>query len=74
MKNELLKKEEQLLIDLREQSLRMLEKLKANNQNPDFDFERAYYVIQRIFHNELDYLNREPDDYYELYMDAYYSN
>jgi hypothetical protein len=74
MKNELLKKEEQLLIDLREQSLRMLEKLKANNQNPDFDFDRARYVIQRIFHNELDYLNREPDDYYELYMDTYYSN
>jgi hypothetical protein len=74
MKNELLKKEEQLLIELREQSLRMLEKLKANNQNPDFDFERAHYVIQRIFHNELDYLNREPDDYYELYMDIYYSN
>ena len=74
MKNELLIKEEKLLIELREQSLRMLEKLKANNQNPDFDFDRARYVIQRIFHNELDYLNREPDDYYELYMDTYYSN
>ena len=74
MKNELLKKEEQLLIELREQSLRMLEKLKANNQKPDFDFDRARYVIHRIFHNELDYLNREPDDYYELYMDTYYSN
>ncbi len=74
MKSELLKKEEQILTDLREQSLRMLERLHASKEKPDFDFERARYVILRLFHNELDYLNREPNDYYDLYMDIYYSN
>ena len=74
MKSELLKKDEQILIELREQSLRMLERLQASKEKPDFDFERARYVILRLFHNELDYLNREPNDYYDLYMDIYYSN
>ena len=73
-KEQLLKKEELLLTELQQQTLQMLEKVKNNREKPDFDFERAKYVIQRIFHNELCYLNREPNDYYDLYLDNYYNN
>jgi hypothetical protein len=35
---------------------------------------RAKDVIGRIFNNELDYFDRETDDYYELYINYYYKN
>jgi hypothetical protein len=73
-KEQLLEKEEIMLIELKDQTLKMLERVKNNNEKPDFDFERAKHVIGRIFHNELDYLTREPDDYYELYMDYYFKD
>jgi hypothetical protein len=73
-KAQLLEKEDIMLIELKDQTLKMLERVKNNNEKPDFDFERAKHVIGRIFHNELDYLTREPDDYYELYMDYYFKD
>ena len=71
-KDEQIEKETELLETLEEESLKMLERLKNNGQHPNIDFQRAKEVIGRIFFNELDYLNREADEYYELYMDYYY--
>jgi hypothetical protein len=73
-KEQLIERERRLLEELRDQVLRMLERVKNNNEKQDFDFERAKHVIGRIFHNELDYLTREPNDYYELYMDYYFKD
>lgn len=63
-------KEEQLLEELRDLSLRMLERVKKSNEKPGFDFAKAKEVIERMFFNEMDYLIRESDDYYELYLDT----
>jgi hypothetical protein len=72
-KEEQLERERELLETLEEQSLLMLERLKNNGQHPNLDYQRAKEVIGRIFHNELDYLDRDSDDYYDLYMDYYYN-
>ena len=73
-KEQQLEKERELLETLREQSLRMLERLKNNSQHSQIDYQRAKEVIGRIFHNELDYLDRDSDDYYDLYMDYYFKD
>ncbi len=73
-KKQQLEKERELLETLQEQSLKMLERLKNNGEHKYIDFQRAKDVIGRIFNNELDYFDRETDDYYELYIDYYYKN
>ena len=52
----------------------MLERLKNNGEHNNIDFNRAKDVIGRIFNNELDYFDRETDDYYNLYINYYYKN
>jgi hypothetical protein len=52
----------------------MLERLKNNGEHNHIDFHRAKDVIGRIFNNELDYFDRETDDYYEMYINYYYKN
>jgi len=69
-----LEKERHLLETLQVQSLNMLERLKNNSEHNHIDFHRAKDVIGRIFKNELDYFDRETDDYYELYINYYYKN
>jgi hypothetical protein len=69
-----LEKERLLLETLQEQSLNMLERLKNNGEHNNIDFHRAKDVICRIFNNELDYFDRETDDYYEMYINYYYKN
>jgi hypothetical protein len=69
-----LEKERELLETLQEQSLKMLERLKNNGEHKHIDLHRAKDVIGRIFHNELDYFDRETDDYYEMYINYYYKN
>ena len=69
-----LEKERLLLETLQEQSLNMLERLKNNGEHNNIDFNRAKDVIGRIFNNELDYFDRETDDYYNLYINYYYKN
>lgn len=73
-KKQQLEKERELLETLQEQSLKMLERLKNNGEHKHIDFHRAKDVIGRIFHNELDYFDRETDDYYEMYINYYYKN
>jgi hypothetical protein len=73
-KEQQLEKERELLETLREQSLIMLERLKNNGQHPQIDYQRAKEIIGRIFHNELDYLDRDADDYYDLYIDYYFKD
>ena len=63
-----------LLIILEEESLKMLIKLQNNNQIDKVQFERAREIVKRIYYNEKDYLEKEPEDYYELYMDYYYKD
>ena len=72
-KKQQLEKERELLVTLQEHSLKMFERLKNNKEHEHLDFERAKYIISRLFHNELDYLDREADDYYELYVENYYN-
>ena len=69
-----LEKERLLLETLQEQSLNMLERLKNNGEHNNIYFNRAKDVIGRIFNNELDYFDRETDDYYNLYINYYYKN
>jgi len=69
-----LEKERHLLETLQEQSLNRLERLKNNGEHNNIDFNRAKDVIGRIFNNELDYFDRETDDYYNLYINYYYKN
>ena len=69
-----LEKERLLLETLQEQSLNRLERLKNNGDHNNIDFHRAKDVIGRIFNNELDYFDRETDDYYNLYINYYYKN
>ena len=69
-----LEKERHLLETLQEQSLNRLEHLKNNGEHNNIDFHRAKDVIGRIFNNELDYFDRETDDYYNLYINYYYKN
>ena len=69
-----LEKERLLLETLQEQSLNRLERLKNNVEHNNIDFNRAKDVIGRIFNNELDYFDRETDDYYNLYINYYYKN
>lgn len=73
-KDEQIEKETELLKMLEEESQKMLIRLKNNGQYPHIDFRRAKEVIGRIFFNELDYLNRDADDYYDLYMDYYFKD
>jgi hypothetical protein len=73
-KEQQLEKERELLEILEEQSQKMLERLKNNGDYPQIDYQRAKEVIGRIFHNELDYLDRDADDYYDLYMDYYFKD
>ncbi len=68
-KEQHLEKERELLVILEEESQKMLVRLKNNGQHGAIDFQRAKEVIGRIFHNELDYLHRDADDYYELYIE-----
>ena len=69
-----LEKERLLLETLQEQSLNRLERLKNNGEHNNIDFHRAKDVIGRIFNNELDYFDRETDDYYNLYINYYNKN
>ena len=69
-----LEKERLLLETLQEQSLNRLERLKNSGEHNNIDFHRAKDVIGRIFNNELDYFDRETDDYYNLYINYYYKN
>ena len=69
-----LEKERLLLETLQDQSLNRLERLKNNGEHNNIDFHRAKDVIGRIFNNELDYFDRETDDYYNLYINYYYKN
>ena len=69
-----LEKERLLLETLQEQSLIMLERLKNNGEHNNIDFNRAKDVIGRIFNNELDYFDKETDDYYSLFINYYYKN
>ncbi len=73
-KEQHLEKERELLVILEEESLKMLVRLKNNGQHTTIDFQRAKEIIGRIFHNELDYLDRDADDYYDLYMDYYFKD
>lgn len=73
-KEQQLEKERELLEILEEESLKMLVRLKNNGLHSNIDFQRAKDVIGRIFNNELDYFDRETDDYYEMYIDYYYNN
>ena len=73
-KDEQIEKETELLKMLEEESQKMLIRLKNNSQYPQIDYQRAKEVIGRIFHNELDYLDRDSDDYYDLYMDYYFKD
>ena len=73
-KEQQLEKERELLEILEEESLKMLVRLKNNGQHTQIDFQRAKEVIGRIFHNEIDYLDRDADDYYDLYMDYYFKD
>lgn len=69
-----LEKERHLLETLQVQSLIMLERLKNNGEHNNIDFNRAKDVIGRIFNNELDYFDKETDDYYSLCINYYYKN
>ena len=69
-----IEKERYLLETLQVQSLNRLERLKNNGEHNNIDFHRAKDVIGRIFNNELDYFDRETDDYYNLYINYYYKN
>lgn len=73
-KEQQLEKERELLVILEEESLKMLVRLKNNGMHSTIDFQRTKEVIGRIFHNELDYLDRDADDYYDLYMDYYFKD
>lgn len=73
-KEQHIEKERELLEILQDQSLKMLERLKNNGQHPQIDYQRAKEIIGRIFYNELDYLERDADDYYDLYMDYYFKD
>lgn len=73
-KEQQLEKERELLEILEEESLKMLVRLKNNGQHTQIDFQRAKEVIGRIFHNEIDYLDKDADDYYELYMNYYFKD
>ena len=73
-KEQQLEKERELLEILEEESLKMLVRLKNNGLHSNIDFQRAKDVIGRIFNNELDYFDRETDDYYNLYINYYYKN
>ncbi len=69
-----LEKERLFLETIQEQSLNMLERLKNNGKHNNIDFHRAKDLIGIIFNNELDYFDRETDDYYNLYINYYYKN
>ena len=69
-----LEKERLFLETLQEQSLNRLERLKNNVEHNNIDFNRAKDLIGRIFNNELDYFDRETEDYYNLYINYYYKN
>lgn len=71
-KEKQLEKERELLLFLQTQSLIMLVRLKNSGEHKQVDFDRAKEMIGRIFYNELDYFDRETDDYYQLYIDYYY--
>jgi hypothetical protein len=64
---------ESVLLNILEvESLKMLERLKNNSLLDQVQFERTKEIIKRIYYNEKDYLEKEPDDYYDLYMEYYY--
>jgi hypothetical protein len=64
-----LEKERELLEFLEEQSLKMLIQLNTNGQHPEIDFKRANEIIETIYFGELEYLNRNRDDYYDTYFE-----
>ena len=68
-KEQQLEKERELLEVLEEQSLKMLTQLKNNGQHPQIDFQRAKEIIETIFFGELEHLNRNRDDYYDIYLE-----
>ncbi len=63
-----------LLNILEEESLKILIRLQNNNQIDKVQFERAREIVKRIYYNEKDYMEKEPEDYYELYMDYYFKD
>ena len=63
-----------LLNILEEESLKMLLKLQNNNQIDKVQFERSREIVKRIYYNEKDYMEKEPEDYYELYMEYYFKD
>jgi hypothetical protein len=68
-KEQQLEKERELLEMLEEQSLKMLIQLNNNGQHPEIDFQRAKEIIETIYFGELEYLNRNSDDYYDTYLE-----
>lgn len=52
-----------LLNILEEESLKMLLKLQNNNQIDKVQFERSREIVKRIYYNEKDYMEKEPEDY-----------
>ena len=39
------------------------------SQLPDYDLEIMVNIIERLFDAEIDYLERNPEDYFEIYED-----
>jgi hypothetical protein len=67
-KEQQLEKESDLLELLKEESLEMLVQLQNKGLHSQIDFQRAEEIIERIFLGELDYLNRNSDDYFDTYL------
>lgn len=39
-------------------------------QRKDLRLEKAQHTISRLFDGEIDYLMRNPEDYFDLYLNA----
>ena len=47
---------------------------KNRNKITVFEERKIKQILNRMFSNELDYLESEPDDYFELYGDDHLQN
>ena len=47
---------------------------KNRNKITVFEERKIKQILNRLFSNELDYLESEPDDYFELYGDDHLQN
>jgi hypothetical protein len=71
-------KEEQIeaefiLLDiLKNESLKMLERVENNKTYPNLDFKRAKEVIQRTYEDKLFELKRGTEEYYKDFISYYY--